>query len=102
MSDLDRTIHEPARLRIVMLLSGVDVADFNFFLTTLKLTRGNLSSHMDRLEKAGYVEVVKGFNGKMPHTQYRLKKVGRDALNAYWETLDSIRKIADAGKNATS
>ena len=38
---------------------GVDVSDFNFLLTTLGLTKGNLSSHMDKLEKAGYVEVSK-------------------------------------------
>ena len=58
MTELDRTIHEPARLRIVTILSGVDVADFNFLLETLGLTKGNLSSHIDRLERAGYVDVT--------------------------------------------
>ena len=93
MNELDRTIHEPARLRILMILSGVDVADFNFFLETLGLTKGNLSSHMDKLEKAGFVEVIKSFQGKMPHTDFRLTDAGRVALTAYWAELDSIRKM---------
>ena len=95
MNDLDRTIHEPARLRIVTILSGVDVADFSFLLETLGLTKGNLSSHMDRLEKAGYVEVIKSFKGKIPHTQFRLTKAGQDALAEYWAGLDQIRALRD-------
>jgi len=95
MNDLDRTIHEPARLRIVTILSGVDAADFNFLLGTLGLTKGNLSSHMDRLEKAGYVEIIKSFKGKIPHTQFRLTQAGRDALAEYWIGLDQIRALRD-------
>jgi DNA-binding transcriptional ArsR family regulator len=93
MTDLDRAIHEPARLRILMILSGVDLADFNFLLSTLGLSKGNLSSHVDRLESAGYVEVRKSFNGKIPHTEYRLTEVGRKALADYWDRLDQIRAI---------
>jgi DNA-binding transcriptional ArsR family regulator len=95
MNDLDRTIHEPARLRIVTILSGVDVADFNFLLEALGLTKGNLSSHMDRLEKAGYVEVIKSFRGKLPHTEFRLTPSGREALTSYWHGLDAIRALRD-------
>lgn len=91
MSELDRTIHEPARLRILTLLSGVDVVDFNFLLSTLGLTKGNLSSHMDKLEKAGYVGVEKSFNGRVPHTDFRLTPEGREALDAYWRGIDAIR-----------
>ena len=93
MKDLDRTIHEPARLRILMILSGVDVADFGFLLETLGLTKGNLSSHIDKLEKAGYVEVIKSFRGKFPHTEFSLTEEGRKALKAYWAELDEIRKM---------
>ncbi len=89
--DLDRVIHEPARLRILMILSGVETADFNFLLSTLGLSRGNLSSHMDRLEKSGYIDVLKTFHGKIPHTGYRLTPRGRDALAGYWRALDAIR-----------
>jgi DNA-binding MarR family transcriptional regulator len=91
MSELDRTIHEPVRLRIMAILSGVDRADFKFMLTTLGLSKGNLASHIDKLERAGYVEVQKSFNGKLPHTEYRLTDAGRTALHDYWAALDAIR-----------
>lgn len=93
MSELDRVIHEPARLRILSILSGLDVGDFSFLLTTLGLTKGNLSSHMDKLEKAGYVDVKKSFNGKVPHTEFRITQGGRDALEQYWKDIDEIRKM---------
>jgi DNA-binding transcriptional ArsR family regulator len=96
MVDLDRTIHEPARLRILTLLSGVDEADFNFLLNTVGLTKGNLSSHMDKLEKAGYVTIVKSFNGRIPHTDFSITQEGRQALEKYWEELDAIRTLRDA------
>jgi DNA-binding HxlR family transcriptional regulator len=78
-----------------MILSGVDVVDFNFLLTALGLTRGNLSSHMDRLEKSGYVAIKKGYNGKIPRTEYRLTDEGRTALDAYWAAIDSIRSLPE-------
>lgn len=95
MTDLDRTIHEPARLRILTLLSGVDAVDFNFLLSTLGLTKGNLSSHMDKLEKAGYVQVEKSFNGRIPHTEFRITGAGRSALREYWQGIDAIRAMRD-------
>ncbi len=100
MDDLDRTIHEPARLRILTILSGVDAADFNFLLNTAGLTKGNLSSHMDRLEKAGYVSVEKSFKGRMPHTKFSITEEGASALKKYWEGLDAIRAMQDQGDNS--
>ena len=97
MSELDRIIHEPARLRILTILSGVDAADFNFLLNTLGLTKGNLSSHMDKLEKAGYVEIDKRFNGRVPHTEFTITMSGRDALDGYWRALDAIRDMRQGG-----
>jgi len=91
MTDIDRIIHEPVRLRILSILTGVDLADFKFLLSTLDLSRGNLSSHIDKLEGAGYVEVQKGFNGRIPHTDYRITDGGREALSDYWAALDQIR-----------
>ena len=91
MTGIDRVIHEPVRLRILSILTGVDLADFKFLLNTLGLSRGNLSSHMDKLERAGYVEVQKGYNGKIPHTDYRITDGGRKALSDYWDALDQIR-----------
>ena len=92
MTDLDATIHEPVRLRIMMLLSGVDSVNFNFFLNTLGLTRGNLSSHMARIEQAGYIEIRKSFRGKVPHTDYCITPKGRDAIARYWQKMDGLRK----------
>ena len=88
---IDRVIHEPVRLRILSILTGVDTADFKFLLSTLELSRGNLSSHMDKLERAGFVEVQKGFNGRVPHTNFRITDDGRKGLAEYWVALDQIR-----------
>ena len=95
MSELDRTIHEPIRLRIMCLLAGVDSADFKFLLTALGASTGNLSSHMDKLEQAKYVKVDKGFNGKFPRTLYRLTRTGRLALEQHWKDLDDIRRTSE-------
>lgn len=96
MTDPDRLIHEPARLRILSILTGVDAADFNFLQSTLGLTKGNLSSHMDRLEKAEYVTVNKSFNGRVPHTEYVVTGAGRQALEQYWRDMDAIRNMQEA------
>jgi DNA-binding MarR family transcriptional regulator len=91
--ELDRIVHEPARLRIMMILSGIDEADFNFLQSTLGLTRGNLSRHIEKLELAGYVKVNKTFKGRIPNTSYQLTQKGSKALNQYWKQLDGIRQI---------
>jgi DNA-binding MarR family transcriptional regulator len=96
MNRIDREIHEPARLGIMTLLSAAEWADFPSLLLTLRLTGGNLSSHVARLERRGYVEVKKEVVGKILHTQYRLTKAGRKALRAYWSALDAIRRLGRA------
>jgi len=88
----DKIIHEPARLRIMMILSGIESADFNFLLSTLGLSKGNLSRHVQKLELAGYVKVSKTFKGKIPNTSYQLTKKGTNALTQYWKNLDVIRR----------
>jgi DNA-binding MarR family transcriptional regulator len=94
--EFDKVIHEPARLRVMMVLSGCDSADFNFLLSSLGLTNGNLSRHIEKLESAGYVEVKKTFKGKLPNTSYQLSKKGSEALNRYWKLLDIIRRMPQA------
>jgi len=91
--ELDKIIHEPARLRIMMVLSGLEGADFNFLLTTLSLTRGNLSRHIEKLESAAYIKVKKSFKGKVPNTSYQLTQKGSKALAQYWENLDAVRQL---------
>lgn len=90
--EFDKIIHEPARLRIMMILSGVESANFNFLLSTLGLTNGNLSRHIEKLESAGYVKVNKTFKGKLPNTSYQLTKKGVKVLTGYWQKLDVIRR----------
>jgi DNA-binding MarR family transcriptional regulator len=90
--ELDRVVHEPVRLRVMMLLSGLKQADFNFLLTTLSLTNGNLSRHVEKLETAGYVKVNKTFKGRMPNTSYCLTRKGSEALARYWKNIDAIRQ----------
>ncbi|MCA9929398.1 MAG: transcriptional regulator [Anaerolineales bacterium] len=85
--DLDRVIHEPARLLITAVLSTVESADFLYLLHATELTKGNLSSHLMRLEKANYVTIEKVFEGKTPRTICRLTDVGRDAFEAYRKQL---------------
>ena len=91
MNEPDPNIHQPARLRILMLLAGVDSVDFNFLRTTLGLSNGNLSAHTRRLEEVGYITVSKTFEGRMPKTTYSLTEVGREQLDEYWRIMDEIR-----------
>ncbi len=76
----------------MMILSGVESADFNFLLSTLGLSKGHLSRHVEKLELAGYVKVSKIFKGKIPNTSYQLTKKGTNALTQYWKNLDVIRR----------
>lgn len=80
---LDRLVHEPARLLILSFLHGLKRADFLFLLRQTGLTRGNLSSHVSKLEEAELVEVEKKFVDKIPRTLYRITDQGRDALKTY-------------------
>jgi DNA-binding transcriptional ArsR family regulator len=97
--ELDRIIHEPVRLQIMAILGGVDTADFKFLVSALGLSKGNLSSHVEKLESTGYVRVMKGFNGKITHTQYALTAVGRKALDKHWRTLDKLRDASKSDGN---
>jgi DNA-binding MarR family transcriptional regulator len=83
IADIDRLVHEPARLMILAVLYVVESADFLFLNRQTGLTKGNLSSHLSRLESAGYVDIEKEFVDKMPHTLLRLTDKGRDAFETY-------------------
>ena len=83
IAGVDRLVHEPARLMILAVLSIVESADFLYLMQQTGLTRGNLSSHMSKLEAAGYLEIEKEFVGKIPHTLLRLTDTGREALDTY-------------------
>jgi len=83
LADLDRIVHEPARLAIMAVLYTVESADFLYLLHSTGLTKGNLSSHLMRLEEAGYVSIQKSFRGKVPQTLCSLTPAGREAFRAY-------------------
>ena len=87
---IDRLIHEPARFNIMAYLYVVESADFLFLMRQTGLTRGNLSSHMSKLEASGYLDVVKEFVGKKPHTMLRLTDEGRKAFQDYRQSMKQV------------
>src|SRR5438309_7123754 len=85
---LDRLIHEPARLAILTVLSAVKAADFVFLQRTTGLTKGNLSSHLTKLEEAGLVRIEKTFVHKKPNTSVALTPSGRERITKHWNQLE--------------
>ena len=83
IADLDRVIHEPGRLMLVALLFAVEQSDFLYLQHETGMNKGTLSSHLSRLEEAGYVEVEKTYRGKVPQTLLRLTAAGRKAFEQY-------------------
>ena len=83
LADLDRLIHEPARLMIVAILSSVESADFLYLKRETGLTKGNLSSHLAKREEAGYLTIEKTYQGKIPLTICHLTEAGRQAFYTY-------------------
>jgi DNA-binding MarR family transcriptional regulator len=90
LTDVDRLIHEPARLLIMTNLYTVEKADFLYLLNDTGLTKGNLSAHLAKLEEAGYVQIEKTFRGKTPLTLLSLTPAGRHAFETYREQLKKI------------
>jgi DNA-binding MarR family transcriptional regulator len=90
IADIDRLIHEPARLMILAVLYVVESADFSFLMRQTGLTRGNLSSHIAKLESAGYIDVKKEFVGKIPRTLLRLTGRGREAFETYRQSMIGV------------
>ena len=92
--ELDRLIHERLRLGIVSALAVNDRLTFNDLKYQLRTTDGNLSVHARKLEDAQYIVVEKSFEGRMPHTEYRLTPAGRRALEKYLAHMEAIIKAA--------
>ena len=90
--EVDRIIHEPARLLIVTILSMAEKADFLFFLNETGLTHGNLSTHLTKLETAGYVNIEKSFRGKIPQTLCSLTPSGQEAFEKYRKQINQFLK----------
>ncbi len=81
--EIDKIIHEPARLKIIAQLYVVESADFLFLMRQTGLTQGNVSGHLSKLEDADYVKIEKSFVGKRPQTMIALTKKGRERFKIY-------------------
>ena len=92
LAGIDKLIHEPARLMILATLHSVESADFLFVERQTGLTRGNLSSHMSKLEDSGYILITKEFVDKIPRTLLRITDEGRTALLDY---TNNMRQVLD-------
>jgi DNA-binding transcriptional ArsR family regulator len=93
---LDRLIHEPGRLAILTVLSSVRDADFVFLQRATGLTKGNLSSHLSKLEEAELVAIEKRFVRKKPNTNVTLTAEGKRRIARHWEQLERLRKLSEA------
>jgi DNA-binding transcriptional ArsR family regulator len=96
IAQLDRLIHEPARLTIMLILDGVSEADFLYLQREGGFTQGNLSGHLARLEEAGYVEIEKKFKGKVPLTVCSLTGKGKAAFSEYSQRMLGLLRSGGA------
>ncbi|GLV60226.1 transcriptional regulator [Dictyobacter sp. S3.2.2.5] len=90
--ELDRIIHEPARLVILAALSKAEEVDFKFLQMVTGLTKGNLSRQATNLEEAGYIEIRKYYRHKVPATDYRITDTGRRAFARYWDQMAALQQ----------
>jgi len=94
LADLDRLVHEPARLAILTALAACRSADFLYLQRITGLSKGNLSSHLSKLETAEMVTVEKEFVGKIPNTRIGITRAGRSAVERHWKRLDQLRQAS--------
>jgi len=94
LSNVDRLIHEPARLTILTALTACHSADFVYLHSLTGLSLGNLSQHLTKLEAAGFITIEKTFVKKRPRTVVQLTTGGRQAIDEHWRRLDEARQSA--------
>src|SRR5579875_1002421 len=94
IAGFNKLIHEPARLAIMTALASCQSADFTFLQRLTGLTKGNLSSHLSRLEEAGLITIEKRFVGKTPNTRISITSTGEEAIERHWRLLDQLRHDA--------
>ncbi len=90
LADIDQVIHASARLMVLTYLYVIESADYVFLMRLTGLTWGNLSTHMAKLEGAGYIEMQKEFKGKKPHTKIQLTEQGRAAFRKYKKSMQKV------------
>jgi DNA-binding transcriptional ArsR family regulator len=96
LPEIDRVVHEPARLAILTVLASCREADFLFLERATGLTRGNLSVQLTRLEEAGLIRIAKTIVKKRTLTTASLTEGGGAALKAYWASMEAMRAMAQA------
>lgn len=94
--EVDRVIHEPARLAILTVLSACSSADFTFLQTATGLSKGNLSVQLTRLEEAGLVSIERVLEQKKTRTTVELTNSGKQELKDYWYTMKKIQEKGSA------
>lgn len=90
LSNIDQVIHAPARLMILVLLYVVESLDYVFLKNQTGLSWGNLSTHLGKLENAGYIDIEKGYQGKKPQSKIKLTPQGRKAFKNYKSNLQTV------------
>ena len=90
LADIDQVIHASARLMVLTYLYVVESADYVFLMRLTGLTWGNLSTHLTKLEEAGYITINKEFKGKKPHSTIHLTRQGRSAFKEYKQSLQQV------------
>lgn len=90
LTGVDRLVHEPSRSVILAILAAVRQADFLYLQRETGLTKGNLTIHLSKLEKAGYIEIEKTYRGKVPLTICRITREGRQAFATYRKQLQAF------------
>jgi len=91
---LDRLVHEPARLVVLTALASCASADFVFLQRVTRLTNGNLSAHLSKLNAAGLVAIDKRFIDRKPNTRVAITAKGRHAVDEHWTRLEQLREGA--------
>ncbi len=87
LANLDRLVHEPARLSIMTALSAVQSADFTFLQRITGLSMGNLSNHLSKLEEGGMIQIIKGYANNRPNTTINITLLGKQTIDNHWQQL---------------
>lgn len=90
LESIDPIIHSQGRLMVMTYLFVLESADYVFLTNITGMSWGNLSTHLSKLEEAGYVIIEKGYKGKKPYTQIRLSEKGREAFREYRRNMQQI------------
>lgn len=93
MKELDPLLHSQLRLAVMSILMSVEEADFVYLREKTESTAGNLSVQIDKLARAEYITVEKGFAGRKPRTVCRVTDKGRRAFEIYVDTLRSYLNL---------